>query len=1048
MQRIIRNTLAVLFASALSLTTFAQNAQFQGRVTDPSQAVVAGAEVRIFNQATGVERKVKTNHDGLYIAPFVSPGTYQIYVQAPGFSTVSSNPLVLTVGQTLVFDVQLKVGTASQEVTVDSGSQMLNTTDATVSTVVDRKFVENMPLNGRSLQSLISLAPGVVQTPIPYGSNPGNSGEFSVNGQRTESNYYTVDGVSANVGVGDNGTWSAGASGSTPSQTALGTTQSLASIDALQEFRLNTSTYSAEYGRTPGGQISFQTRSGTDQLHGTVFDYLRNDTLDANNWFNDHTVPITRKTAERQNDFGGTVGGPIFIPHLYDGHRHSFFFYSYEGLRLTVPTPATTTEVPSVSLRQSTASGLQAFVNAFPVPPPSGSDVPGATGLSYFTGAYSLPSNLDTHSIRLDHSFNSQTQIFGRYSNSTSSSESRTTGNLAQLSDTAFVARTVTAGMTHAFGGQAYNDARFNYSWTSNRTNGSIDSFGGATPSTLENFLPKTTTPYTQFAAFIFWGTDPGIDLVDFNEMQTQLNLVDSQQFTLGRHSLKCGVDYRHLVSTVFSNQFVATLIYSTPQQLQNNSAGTASITTSGAVPPEPIYNQISSFCQDEWKATPSTTISVGLRWDVNPPPTNGNGRIPPVLNQINNLATAQLAPDGTPEWNTDYAGLAPRFGLATQLHKAPGKETVLRLGVGNFLDTGTTLGSIGFKYLGFASKQSYSGLSFPFADSVYSLPAPSTAAPYNQSVVGYDRNLKLPYTLQWNVSLEQALGSSRSFTLGYIGSAGRRLLTGTFNNPKTINTAFSAGNGAYIVTNGAWSNYHSLQAKFIQDLSHGLQILASMTWSHSIDNRSSSFINYQPLLKANSDFDIRENFQAAVTYNAPSPKEHALLRSVAGGWAVDMRVFARTAAPVDIYGSSYIAADGTQQYARPNVLAGVPLYVYGAKDVIPGGKKFNFAAFQAVTGTQGDAPRNFLSGFGATEVDSAIRRDLHVGDDLHIQFRAEAFNIFNHSNFGAIYNTMTAGSSQFGMAYNTLNVALKNQSSLYEQGGPRSLQLALKLLF
>jgi hypothetical protein len=201
-------------------------------------------------------------------------------------------------------------------------------------------------------------------------------------------------------------------------------------------------------------------------------------------------------------------------------------------------------------------------------------------------------------------------------------------------------------------------------------------------------------------------------------------------------------------------------------------------------------------------------------------------------------------------------------------------------------------------------------------------------------------------------------------------------------------------------------------------------------------------------LLKADSDFDIRENFQLAASYNAPAPTGNRLLRLLGEGWALDLRAFSRSAPPVDIYGSAYIAPDGTEEYARPNVVPGVPLYIHGPRSTIPGGRQFNFAAFQAVTGTQGNAPRNFLRGFPATEIDAAVRREFRLDSDLHLQFRAEAFNLLNHPIFGSIYNDLTYGPGQFGLAYNTLNVAFKNQSALYEQGGPRSLQLALKILF
>jgi hypothetical protein len=276
---------------------------------------------------------------------------------------------------------------------------------------VDRKFVENMPLNGRSFQSLILLTPGVTAAP---GAFTNGQGEFSVNGQRTETNYYTVDGVSANTGMAD-----LTRAGGTPSETAVGTTHSLVSVDALQEFRIRTSTYSAEYGRTPGAQISFQTRSGMNAWHGSLFDYLRNDVLDANNWFNDNAG--LHKTAERQNDFGSTVGGPVRIPGLYNGKDKTFFFFSYEGLRLTVPQPALTVDVPDTALRQNSPAAIQPLLNAFPIQ--NGAEQ--GNGLALFTGTYSSPSSVNAYSVRVDHTFGDKLQIFGRYADTPSDSLTR-----------------------------------------------------------------------------------------------------------------------------------------------------------------------------------------------------------------------------------------------------------------------------------------------------------------------------------------------------------------------------------------------------------------------------------------------------------------------------------------------------------------------------------------------------------------------------------------------------------------------------------------------
>ena len=1036
--------LCVLFM-ALSSLAQSTDATISGVVVDPSGKVVPEVDIAIVNDSTGLRYSSKTNGDGIYAVPILPPGEYRVQVSKIGFKTIIKPGIILNVQSAMALNFTLPIGAATESITVEAGSSPMNTSDASVSTVIDQKFVANMPLNGRSLQSLISLAPGVVQTPLSYGSSPGNSGEFSINGQRTEANYYTVDGVSANVGVGNNGTYTAGASGLLPNQTALGTTQSMVSIDALREFRINTSTYSAEYGRTPGGQISLESRSGTEELHGTLSDYFRNDALDANNWFNDHTMPFTAKTAERQNDFGGTVGGPVYLPGLYDGRHRTFFFYSYEGLRLTEPTPATTTEVPDTTLRQTAPAGLQMLINGFPVP--NGPEVEGAEGLAYFTGAYSVPSALDTNSVRVDHAIRTGTNIFVRYSNSTSFTHSRSSSNLAQLSSQRFVTRSLTAGLTHAFSDRSANEARYNYSWTATDSSAMIDSFGGAEPGALNTYIPSAPQ-YSQLAWFLFFGTSPATDLATSKFGQTQANLIDTQQFTIGKHSVKIGIDYRRLETTQNTNQLFIASFYYTPQEVAANSAGFGFAQTYGPAPAEPIYTNFSAFAQDEWKLTARSTLSLGLRWDVNPPPSNGNGRIPPVLDQVTDLSTAALAPEGTPEWNTDDAGLAPRIGFASQLSTRSGFETILRAGIGDFYDTGSTLSAIGFTSLGFGSMQTYPNLSFPLAASIYQLPAPSTAAPYNQTAVGYERNLKLPYTLEWNVSLEQALGKSRTFTLGYVASAGRRLTVGLFEDPQATNPTFSLGNGVYVIENGSWANYNSLQAQFQQHLTHGLQLLASMTWSHSIDNLSTNFVSYQPLLKANSDFDIRNNFQIAATYDVPAIDSGGVLRAITNGWSVDVRAFFRTAEPVDVYGDLYIAPNGTEQYSRPNLVPQTPLYVYGPRNEIPGGRAININAFQSLSGAVGNSPRNVAQGFGANEIDFAFRRQFKISRRVQLLCRAEAFNILNHPNFGAIYNTTDYGPSQFGQAYNTLNVGLANQNPLYQQGGPRSLQLALKVLF
>ncbi len=261
------------------------------------------------NTYTGVRYEDTTNKEGFYSFVAVKPGTYEATVQAAKFRTLTQRAIVLTVDERASLDFTLQVAIVAQSVTVNSQPPLLNSTDPAVSTLVDQRFVQNMPLNGRTFQSLIALSPGVVFVAAQNAQSADMSGQFSVNGQRSSANYFTIDGVSANFGVPQAPNLGQGLAGSIPALDIAGNTTGLLSVDAMQEFRVLTSTYAPEYGRTPGGQILIVTRSGTNEFHGTGFDYLRNDIFDARNFFNMVPQP---KPPLRQNDFGATLGGPIF----------------------------------------------------------------------------------------------------------------------------------------------------------------------------------------------------------------------------------------------------------------------------------------------------------------------------------------------------------------------------------------------------------------------------------------------------------------------------------------------------------------------------------------------------------------------------------------------------------------------------------------------------------------------------------------------------------------------------------------------------------------
>jgi hypothetical protein len=373
------------------------------------------------------------------------------------------------------------------------------------------------------------------------------------------------------------------------------------------------------------------------------------------------------------------------------------------------------------------------------------------------------------------------------------------------------------------------------------------------------------------------------------------------------------------------------------------------------------------------------------------------------------------------------------------------------------FYDMGSTVGSQGLNGVGLASSAYFSNVSFPLTSAQLTLPAPSVAPPYNSTVYAFDPNLELPYTLQWNVALEQALGSKQALTVSYVGSAGRHLLE-TFNASTGSNPNFASGNGLYITRNGPTSDYNALQVQFQRALSHGLQALVSYTFSHSIDDASSNFNLSDLLERASSDFDIRHNFQAALTYDIPGEYSNGLLATVLSHWGLDVRLTARSAMPVDIVGEeTYDPAIGGYISYHPNLVPGQPLYLYSSE--YPGGKIINYDAFTIPPSgpgydSNGDTPRNYGRGFGAWQLNFAMRREFPIRDRLRLQFRAEAFNLFNHPAFSGIEGIWNIGPYNpktffgFGGATETLNNYSAGLNPLYQTGSPRSLQLALKLIF
>ena len=1036
--------LAVVFALALPTSVAAQGTPtgtISGYIVDPAGLAVPGARVAVESENTGAMRDVFSNHQGLYSVPALLPGPYNITVEASGFKTLHENRIVLEAEQTARLDFNLTIGSTSETITVEGSAPLLNTSDASVSTLIGNRFVENMPLNGRSFSSLIDLTPGVVLTQ----TNQYEQGQFSVNGQRPDANYFLVDGVSANMGTAGNGSaLGQGGAGQLPAVDAFGGMSNMVSLDALQEFRIETSSFAPEYGRTPGAQVSVVTKSGTNALHGTAFEYFRNDVLDANDWFADHSD--LKKPELRQNDFGGVLGGSIIKDKL-------FFFGSYEGLRVRQPKVADT-YVPTLATRQNAPAAVQPLLNAFPLP--NGPDL--GNGTAGFTASYSDPSTLNAASVRIDYLPSDKITIFGRYNYAPSSLGQRGAGGY-EYSDVQFVDydfQAVTVGSNQAITPRLTNEIRFNYSQSRAHSFYTLDYFEGAVPPSNSALYPAGASPQNALALFYADSTPYGIAFIDGkvgNNLQRQINVTDNISHTIAAHQLKFGIDYRRLNPEAALVPYTVEYVF---LSLSNVLANTLPEAFIAARNPDTqlVFSNWSLFAQDTWDITRNLTITYGLRWEYNASPSSPNGTFPFTVTGVNNLATMQLAAPGTPLWNPQKHDFAPRLGIAWH----PRPNLVLRAGAGIFYDLGYSEVADGISAWPYAQEKFVFSTSFPLSASE-AAPPPFTTSPPVSYLAVVNPNHVLPRTYEWNGSLEESFGRSDVLTITYVGAGGRKLMReDIYLQPNPNFVEFK------LLSNGATSSYQALQAQFRHRLAHGLQTLLSYTWAHSIDDVSSDayFLNVPPgqssSERGSSDYDIRQTFAGAISYEIPGPGSGPW-RSIFGNWSTDSIIYARSATPVNVVtglDTFGLLLSGNQSVQRPNVIPGVPFYV--DESGAPGGKIINAAAFSVPVSGQGDLGRNALRGFGATQLDLTLRRRFRLTERISLQARGDFFNIFNHPNFGNpenyLYSSPGMANPLFGQSTSTLASYLGSGGQggglnpLYQIGGPRSIQLALKLQF
>jgi Carboxypeptidase regulatory-like domain len=1076
----VRTVLLLFLAPGLSLSAYAQvvGGTIEGTITDPKGAVLPNVKVEIVNLSTQIVTPLTSNTDGFYTAPNLLPGNYTVTVKRSGFATAVTE-VIVTVGAQHVVNVTMHIGTVNEVVKVQTEAPEVELASSEMSAVVNGTTIRELPLNGRDWTQLATLEPGIASIRTQPAVGAGDRGQrgfgtqMTVNGGRPAQNNYRLDGTSIND-------YSNSAPGS-----VLGA--DLGS-DAVAEFSVLSSTYPAEYGRSSGGVINAITRSGTNQFHGSVYEFLRNSALDTSNFFDATKPPFKR------NQFGVTAGGPI----LKD---RTFIFGNYEGLRQSLGITQVNT-VPTATARAGhlTSGDVMVDPNIVPYLPiwplPNTGSCSGLCDVGVFklTGQQVTPENYFT--TRVDHKVSANDSLDGTYM--------RDTATISQPDElgikvTGYTTRRqlVTLEESHIFTPQVVNSARVGYSRVV-----------GLVGQTLKALSPLATT-----LGFAAPGRPVGeIDVGGITNFSGGLGAISNYNFhwnsfqgyddafvTRGKHSIKFGVG----VERIEENMSAADSpngIYgfgSLPNFLQNMPDTFAANLGETGIPRNMRQTIFGAYLADDLRLLPNLTVNLGLRYEMSTVPSEIHGRIA----SLRNLTDSTLH-TGNPYFsNPTLRNFEPRFGFSWDPFKTG--KTALRGGFGMFdvlplpYETqNLTLFAAPFYLLG-----TIGGLppgAFPNAFNLISATDPKTLR------VNYiQQNPSRNYVMEWNLNVQRQVAESVAVMIGYTGSRGVHqpfrvedmniplpdftLPQGYIWSPAAqgnpVNGTFGQIEGLMWI---ASSSYHSLQAQIKKTMSHGLQAQASFTWGRSIDSSSAGSIgdNFHnsvsslpffstKLNRGPSDFNVGKNLVTNLEWEIPSPKSLPEAAEWAlGGWQLGGIFEASSGVPfsVVISGDPLNLAN-TDPFDRPSRLNGpgcghpvnpgnpfnyIKLECFGLPQTPPGLPAGVCQPFSAdTTGTScanllGNSGRNQLNGPGLINFDVSLFKNMkfkRVSENFNVQFRVEFFNVFNHPNFSPpVDNTAVFDSTGASLAAPPGNGGAGQITSTVTTS--RQMQLALKVIW
>ena len=1065
----------VLLWSGLAL---AQNVgAISGRVTDTSNAVVPGAMVEIKNVDTGFTRIATTGAQGEYRAPELPLGQYQIEVSFAGFQKVNRTGIQLTSGRDATVNFQLAVGEVQEIVTVTGDAPLVETTKADMGALISREQISELPLRNRDFSQLITLQPGTTQY-RHSGESAGAAGSrgarISVSGARPTANSFTLDGADVNNPYG---LIPSGADGS------------MLGVEAIREFKVLSSNYSAQYGRASGANLMAVSRSGTNEFHGSLFEYLRNDKLDANAWANNANNEA--KPALRRNQFGGSLGGPVMRDRL-------FFFTTYEGVRdrlprtrtANVPTPDArngilrevqsdgSCRVTDISSRVS--NDVKPYLNLWPQPTGA---IPACGVTAEFRRTDSRPTDNDYVSVRMDYNFHANHSVFGRY---TLDDSLRADESIIPLFGAATDMRNqyVTIEERSILSPTMINAVRLAYSRT------------GQSEEVVDINPPDASLSFVSGRPFGGIATGSGVTgLTGFSGSTPRLYFLNTYQvyndltWERAQHSMKFGAAVERFVfhrtgvsrlggAWTFRN-WSSFLQNQTPRRLRIQGPDVFSCPSHGTCYADPhrslTQTLVASYLQDDWRMRPNLTINLGVRHEYTSVPSEKFGRLANIENLFSPTTTV-----GDPLYpQTSLNNFSPRLGFAWDPWS--NGTTSVRGGLGLFFEPllyRNILTSIDRQppfWADIDPPVAELGGLFPNLN-----PHLARLALGPQAVHALDRDVKSPYTTQTSLSVQRMLGSNNVVEVGYTWTRGIHLASradmaiplmikqpdGRWLMPEPTNVNFPLLNPSFTrlewYSFGAYSNYHGLRTSFTRTLS-GLHLQASYTWSKAMDALSTQFSGELgestvqngfdiPGDYALADFHVAHNFTSNFTYDLPIGQGRTIGSGMSGvpnaifsGWQLSGVFTAQSGLPTTVSGedaTTHVLARGG---SRPDLKAGGdPNPLFGNRDNTIAGQTgflwFDPLQFvQQQPGYYGNAGRNTIIGPGITKMDFSVLKNTRVGEGKNLQFRAEFFNFFNTPEFSQPDTSIFSGTARVQNAGRIDGTRLNSA---------RQVQLALRLSF